>query len=495
MTTETKPAQAVQPRAYQQFINGQYVPSTTGQTFERKSPADGTLVETIAWGDVEDARRAIAAARAAFDDGPWRKATGPERAKLLRKIAAKMREEQQPLGELLSREVGKPVRMAVAEVAQSAWVFDYYAALALDLRGESITNFAPDAVGLAVHEPVGVVGIITPWNFPISLVSWKVAPALAAGCAVVIKPSEFTAGISFELARIAAEAGAPDGVVNVVTGPGPVVGAELAASMKVDKVAFTGSTAVGKSIMQAASSNVKKVSLELGGKSPNIVFPDADMEQALRGTLYGIYMNSGQVCQAGTRLFVHEAIKDEFLARLQELTKSAKVGDPNDPGVTMGPLINEAQLAKVLKYMEIGQEEGASMVCGGSRLTGEGYDQGLYVQPTIFDGVRNDMKIAQDEIFGPVLSVLTFKDADDALRLANDTIYGLASAVWTSDLNTAFKVSKGLQAGTVWVNAYHSTSIVFMPYGGYKQSGTGREMGHEGLHEYLETKAIQIKLS
>jgi acyl-CoA reductase-like NAD-dependent aldehyde dehydrogenase len=492
VVVETKPAGTA--RVYQQLINGDWSPAATGETFDRKSPADGTLVETIAWGGVVDARRAIDAARAAFDACAWPNSPAKDRATVLRKIATKMRDEQQSLGELLSREVGKPVRMAVAEVLQSAWVFDSYAALALDLKGEAITNFAPDAVGMTVREPVGVVGIITPWNFPISLVSWKVAPALAAGCTVVIKPSEFTAGISFELARIACEAGAPNGAVNVVTGPGPVVGAELAVSAKVDKVAFTGSTAVGKSIMRAASANIKKVSLELGGKSPNIVFADADMEQALRGTLYGVYMNSGQVCQAGTRLFLHEAIKDEFLARLQEMTKTAKVGDPNDSSTTMGPLINEAQLDKVLRYMQIGKEEGAELLCGGGRLTGEAYDCGLYVQPTIFDNVRNDMQIAQDEIFGPVLSVISFNDADEMLRQANDTIYGLAAAVWTRDLNTAFKVSKGLQSGTVWVNAYHSTSIVFMPYGGYKQSGIGREMGHQGLDEYLETKAIQIKL-
>ena len=352
------------------------------------------------------------------------------------------------------------------------------------MMGDSITNFAPDAVGLTIKEPIGVVAIITPWNFPISLLSWKVAPALAAGCTIIAKPSEFTAGTAFELARIANEAGVPNGVLNVVTGPGPV-GAEMAASMKVDKVAFTGSTAVGKSIMQAAADNIKRVSLELGGKSPNIVFPDADMDEALRGTLYGIYMNTGQVCQAGTRLFLHDAIKDEFLAQLLERTQTAKVGDPNDPSVLMGPLINESQLDKVLRYMKVGQEEGAELLCGGKRLTGEGYDQGLFVQPTIFDQVRNDMQIAQDEIFGPVLSVLSFKDADDALRLANNTIYGLAAGVWTRDLNTAFKIAKGLQSGTVWVNAYHSTGIVFMPYGGYKQSGIGREMGHEGLDEYL----------
>jgi acyl-CoA reductase-like NAD-dependent aldehyde dehydrogenase len=282
--------------------------------------------------------------------------------------------------------------------------------------------------------------------------------------------------------------------VNVVTGPGPVVGAELAASDRVDKVAFTGSTAVGKSIMQAAAGNIKRVSLELGGKSPNIVFADADMDEALRGTVYGIYMNSGQVCQAGTRLLVQESIKDEFVSKLLERTNAARVGDPSDPDVMMGPLINEAQLDKVLRYMRLGREEGAELLTGGDRLGGEAYDKGLYVQPTIFDCVRNDMQIAQEEIFGPVLSVLTFSDVDEAIRLANDTMYGLAAAVWTRDLNTAFRVSRGLQSGTVWVNAYHSTSIVFMPYGGYKQSGIGREMGHEGLDEYLETKAIQIKI-
>jgi aldehyde dehydrogenase (NAD+)/betaine-aldehyde dehydrogenase len=493
VVTEAKPAAPA--RTYQHFINGDWMPASSGQTFERNSPVTGDLVETIAWGGVEDARRAIDAARAAFDAGSWSNGPAKARADVLRGISKRMRDEQQSLGELLSREVGKPVRMGVAEVLQSAWVFDYYAGLALDLHGDSITQFVPDAVGLTVHEPVGVVGIITPWNFPISLVSWKLAPALAAGCTVVIKPSEFTAGIAFELARIAMEAGAPKGAVNVVTGPGPVVGNELAASEKVDKVAFTGSTAVGKSIMRAAAANVKKVSLELGGKSPNIVFADADMDQALRGTLYGIYMNTGQVCQAGTRLFLHEAIKDEFLARLMEMTRTAKVGDPNDPSVTMGPLINQAQLDKVLRYMQIGQDEGASLLCGGGRLSGEGYDRGLYVQPTIFDKVRNNMQIAQDEIFGPVLSVLTFGDTNEMLRVANDTIYGLAAGVWTNDLNTALKVSKGLQSGTVWVNAYHSTGIVFQPYGGYKQSGTGREMGHEGIEEYLETKAIQIKLN
>jgi acyl-CoA reductase-like NAD-dependent aldehyde dehydrogenase len=492
--TPEKASSPTAPR-YKQFIGGAWRDAIDGQTFERFSPADGSLVETIPWGSIEDARAAIDAARAAFDAGTWSRSPATQRAAVLRNIAARMRDEIDSMGALLSREVGKPIRMAIAEVRGAADVYEYYAGLTLDLKGDSITGFVPDAVGLTVHEPVGVVGIITPWNFPMSLIARKLAPALAAGCAVVAKPSEFTAGTTFELARICAEAGVPDGVVNVVTGPGPIVGAELASNARVDKVAFTGSTAVGRSIMQAAAGNLKKVSLELGGKSPNIVFPDADMAEALRGSIYGIYMNTGQVCQAGTRLLLHESIKDEFLDGMLKQTGETKIGDPSDPSVKMGPLINEAQLEKVLRYMEWGQEDGAEMLCGGGRLHGETFDRGLYVQPTIFDGVHGGMRIAQDEIFGPVLSVLTFSDEDEAVRLANDTIYGLAASVWTSNLNTALKVSKGLQSGTVWVNACHSAGLPFMPYGGYKQSGIGREMGEDGLREYQETKAIQIKLS
>jgi aldehyde dehydrogenase (NAD+)/betaine-aldehyde dehydrogenase len=497
MVTDTKPSApgATSAKSYQQFINGDWTPSSSGETYTRNNPANGAPVETIPWGGVEDARKAIDAARAAFDAGSWAKAPAAQRANVLRQAAAKIRAELMPLAQLLSQEVGKPVNMAVAEIAMAADVYDYYAGLALDMRGDAITNYVPDAVGLTVHEPVGVVGVITPWNFPVLLITWKLAPALAAGCTVVAKPSEFTAGTTFELARIITEAGAPKGVMNVVTGPGNVVGAELAASERVDKIAFTGSTAVGKTIMQAASGNLKKISLELGGKSPNVVFADANIDQAVGGSFFGIYLNTGQVCQAGSRLLLQESIKDEFMTKLQAFTKTVKVGDPADPTTTMGPVINEQQLEKVVGYVHAGADEGATMLCGGGRLTGEGYDQGLFVQPTIFDGVTNDMRIAREEIFGPVLSVITFKDADEALRIANDTIYGLASAVWTKDINTAFKMAKGIQAGTVWVNSYHSAGLPYMPYGGYKQSGIGRELGHEGLEEYMETKAIQIKLN
>jgi len=494
MVVQTNGAAKTEIRAYQQFINGEPAAGSTGETYERRNPATGAIVETIPWGGVEDARRAIDAARTAFDGGAWSKAPAQQRAQVLRNVAAKLRAELVPLAQQLSREVGKPTNMAIGEIAFAADVYDYYAGLALDMKGDAITNFVPDAVGLTLHEPVGVVGVITPWNFPVLLISWKLAPALAAGCTIVAKPSEFTAGTTFELARIITEAGAPAGVINVVTGPGPVVGAELAASDRVDKIAFTGSTAVGKSIMQAASGNLKKISLELGGKSPNVVFADADIDQAVGGSFFGIYLNTGQVCQAGSRLLLQESIKDEFLAKLKAFTATVKVGNPEDPATTMGPVINEAQLEKVVRYVHAGQAEGAEMVCGGGRLTGEQYDGGLFVQPTIFDKVSNTMTIAQEEIFGPVLSVITFKDADEALRIANDTVYGLASAVWTKNIDTAFKMAKGIQAGTVWVNAYHQAGMPFMPYGGYKQSGIGRELGHEGLEEYLETKALQIKL-
>ena len=495
MVVETKDAGAASAvRWYDQFIGGEWVAGASGETYTRTNPATGAAVEVIPWGDLEDTRKAIAAARKAFDAGTWSKAPATQRAAVLRKIAEKMRGELVPLARLLSKEVGKPQGMAIAEIAMAADVYDFYAGLALDIRGDAITNYAPDAIGMTVHEPVGVVGVITPWNFPVLLITWKLAPALAAGCTIVAKPSEFTAGTTFELARIISEAGAPAGVINVVTGAGAVVGAELAASPLVDKIAFTGSTAVGKTIMQAASGNLKKISLELGGKSPNVVFADANIDAAVAGSFFGIYLNTGQVCQAGSRLLLQESINDEFLSKLQAFTKTVKVGNPEDPSVTMGPVINESQLDKVVRYVHIGQEEGATMLCGGGRLTGEGYDDGLFVQPTIFTGVRNDMKVAQEEIFGPVLSILTFKDAAEALQIANDTVYGLAAAVWTKNIDTAFMMAKGIQAGTVWVNSYHSAGLPYMPYGGYKQSGIGRELGHEGLEEYMETKAIQIKL-
>jgi acyl-CoA reductase-like NAD-dependent aldehyde dehydrogenase len=496
MTTETAPPAPAKAEGttYQMLIDGKWVNAKSGKTFERLNPANGELVGTYPLAGTEDVDLAVDAARKAFDSGVWSNAPAKQRHDVLRKIAAGIRDEMQPMATALSKEVGKPIGMAFAEVAMSADVFDYFAGISLDMHGEAITQFAPDAVGLTIHEPVGVVGVITPWNFPLLLLTWKLAPAMAAGCAVVAKPAQLTSTTTVEIGRIMQQAGVPDGIINVVTGPGSKIGQHMAEHPKIDKIAFTGSTEVGKSVMQAASSNIKKLSLELGGKSPNVVFADANIDGAVGGAFFAIYLNTGQVCQAGSRLLLQESIKDEFVEKLLNFTKTVKMGDPLDPSTTMGPVVDEKQLGTVEHYIEAGKSEGAKLLTGGSR-PGNGLEKGFFVEPTIFDGVRNDMTIAQEEIFGPVLSVIPFKDEEEALRVANETIYGLAAAVWTNNLNTALKMSKGLQAGTVWVNAYHSAGLPNMPYGGYKQSGIGRELGRHGLEEYMETKAIQIKIS
>jgi acyl-CoA reductase-like NAD-dependent aldehyde dehydrogenase len=495
MTTETKTdaKPAAQGKSYQMLIDGQWVAAKSGKTFERRNPANGDLVGTYPLADNVDVDMAVDAARSAF--GAWSNAPAKQRHDALRKIADALRTQMIPIGTLLAQEVGRPIGMAIAEVAMAADVFEYFAGVSLDMKGESITQFAPDAVGLTVHEPVGVVGVITPWNFPLLLCTWKLAPALAAGCTLVVKPAQLTPSTTIELGRIIQEAGVPNGVVNVITGPGSKIGQHMAEHPKIDKIAFTGSTEVGRSVMQAASANIKKLSLELGGKSPNIVFADADLDQAVGGAFFAIYLNTGQVCQAGSRLLVHESIKDAFIEKLLAFTKLVKLGDPLDPNTTMGPVIDQNQLNTVERYIAAGKSEGAKLIVGGSRPGNGGLEKGFFIEPTIFDAVNNDMTIAQEEIFGPVLSVMTFKDADEALRVANHSMYGLAAGVWTRDLNTALKMAKGIQAGTVWVNSYHSAGLPNMPYGGYKQSGIGRELGRQGLEEYLQTKAIQIKLS
>ncbi len=403
-----------------------------------------------------------------------------------------MRAEAQDLAQLLVREVGKPFGEAMGEIFGTAALCDAFASMAQGLVGRATTNATPGAVGLILKEPVGVVAAITPWNWPLLLLLRKVGGALAAGCTMVARPSIHTSASTYEVARIFTESGAPPGVLNVITGKASFIGEKMVTHPGVDKVCFTGSTAVGRRIMELASHDVKRVSLELGGKSPNIVFADADLDAAVGGAVAACYLNCGQTCSAGTRLLLERKIHDSFLEKLLPAIQGMKVGDPMDPATRIGPVVSAEQLKTVQSYVDIGVREGAKLVVGGKRLMDPPYDKGFFFEPTVFDGVRNDMRIAQEEIFGPVLTVLTFDDADEALRIANDSIYGLASGVWSTDLRKCMRFAKGLRAGSVFVNCYHGCGIPNMPFGGYKQSGIGREEGIEGLEVFLETKSVHL---
>jgi betaine-aldehyde dehydrogenase len=474
------------------YINGEWVQAESGMTREIVNPASGEVIALAAEGDAQDARRAILAAREAFDSGVWPDLPAAERARYLLAIADKLEQRAEEFGRLETLDNGKPFRESAFDVADAVACFRYYAGLVTKPDGQTY-HVADPVQAMVVREPVGVCGLIVPWNYPLLMAVWKIAPALAAGNTIVFKPSEITPVTAVKLFEIIEETGMPAGVSNLVLGPGPTVGNELAESHLVDKVSFTGGTVTGRSIMRAAAGNIKKISLELGGKSPNIVFADADFETAVDYALFGIFANQGQVCSAGSRLLLEESIHDRFVERLVERAQKIRVGPGDDPRTEMGPLVSQAHMEKVLRYIELGKEEGARLLCGGRRMTAGGLDKGYFVEPTIFTDTKPSMRIVQEEIFGPVLAIQRFKDEADAIRIANDTVYGLAGGVFTRDGAKAMRVVRKLRAGITWINCYHSTYNE-APWGGYKQSGIGRNLGTYGYEEFTELKQININL-
>jgi len=472
------------------MIGGRGADADSGDTFDVIDPASGRALTQVPRGGPTEVDAAVAAAREAFDDKRWSGLRPGKRSEVLFKVGELIKRNIPELAQLEALDSGKPVSLASGEMWSAGEVFRYYSGWPTKIYGE--TNPSDDSMFIySLREPVGVCGGIIPWNFPLVMAAWKVAPALAFGNTVVLKPAEQTPLTALRLAELCAEAGVPEGAVNVVTGFGPEAGQALAQHYDVDKIAFTGSTEVGRKILHSSEGNLKRVSLELGGKSPNIVFADANMKRASKGSMMGVFLNSGQVCTAGTRILVEASIHDEFVASLVEATSSMKLGNPLEEDTGMGPVVSQEQLDKVTGYIEIGRSEGAEVVAGGERATDLG--DGFFVQPTVFAGVRNDMRIAQEEIFGPVAAVIEVADVDEAIAIANDTIYGLAAAVWTNDLTKAHRVARGIKAGTVWVN----TTGLFdasVSFGGYKQSGFGRELGRHSLETYTQTKSVWVNL-
>jgi len=472
------------------FIGGKWVDSQSGKTFPTVNPATGETICQVAEGDKADIDLAVQAARKAFEHGPWPRMSAADRGRLLSKLADAIEANKDELAALESLDNGKPIADSLnADLPLTVKCYRYYAGWADKVHGKTIP-IEGEYFCYTRHEPVGVVGQIIPWNFPLLMQAWKWGPALACGNTVVLKPAEQTPLTALRVAQLAQEVGFPDGVVNVVPGYGPTAGAALAAHMDVDKVAFTGETTTGKLVMTAAAqSNLKRVSLELGGKSPNVVFADADLDAAIDGAYFGLFFNQGQCCCAGSRLFVEEKAYDRFVEKMVAKAKARKVGDPFDPATEQGPQVSQEQFDRVLGYIEAGKKEGAKLLLGGGRVG----DKGYFVQPTVFTDVNDEMKIAREEIFGPVMSILKFKDVNEVIERGNRTFYGLAAAVWTKDIQKALRLANGLRAGTVWVNCYDVFDAA-APFGGYKMSGIGRELGEYALQLYTEVKTVTVAL-
>ena len=476
-----------QPR--KMLIDGQWVEAASGKTFPVYNPATGEVMAHVAEGDKEDINRAVQAARKAFESGPWRKMSASERGQIIYRLADLIEKNVDEFAQLESLDNGKPLTLArAADVPLTIDHFRYMSGWATKIEGNTIP-IAGDYFSYTLREPIGVVGQIIPWNFPLLMAAWKLGAALAVGCTVVLKPAEQTPLSALRLGELILEAGFPAGVVNIVPGYGETAGAALAAHDDVDKVAFTGSTEVGKLIVQAAAGNLKKVSLELGGKSPNIVLGDTEVPAAIAGAANAIFFNQGEVCSAGSRLFVQKNVFDQVVEGVAAQAKKIKVGPGFDPSTQMGPLVSDEQLARVTGYLKAGEDEGANSIVGGHRYG----DRGYFVEPTVIVNTNKDMKIVREEIFGPVVVAQPFDDLDEIAAIANDTIYGLAAGIWTRDISKAHKLAKLLRAGTVWVNCY-SVFDAALPFGGYKQSGWGREMGHEVLNNYTEVKSVTIGL-
>jgi aldehyde dehydrogenase (NAD+) len=476
--------------SYDMLIDGERTGASDGSRFASVNPFDGKEWATAPEATEADVDRAVTAARRAFDSGDWARTMPAQRARLLRRLGALIEERSDELARVQVLENGKLLREVGPQVAALAGHCYYFSGVAETILGHTVPVSIPDTVNFTVREPIGVVAAVTPWNSPLALLMWKLAPALAAGNTVVVKPSEVTPVSTLLLADLVVEAGFPPGTFNVVTGGGQV-GAWLTAHPGVDKIAFTGSTAIGKLVAKSAAERLARVSLELGGKSPNIVFADADLDNAVNGVIAGIFAATGQTCLAGSRVLVEDSVYDDFVGRLVARSRRIKLGDPMDPATEMGTLACKSQYDKVLRYLDIGRAEGATVLCGGGRPDDPALAHGLFIEPTVFGDVRNDMRIAQEEIFGPVASLIRFSTEEEAIAIANDTRFGLAAGVWTNDIRRAHRVVARLRAGTVWVNSYRRTSYA-MPFGGYGESGLGRENGIEAVHEYTEVKSVWI---